>query len=175
MKRIAITGPESSGKTTLARALAAHFGVPWVPEFAREYLKDLDRPYVKEDLLRIAEGQLEAERRIASGRPSMLVCDTDLLVIRIWSQEKFERVDPRLEELVRGTEYHHTLLCKPDLPWEPDPLRENPHDRDRLFGIYEQELNALGRTYAVIQGERMERLHRAVHALSSEGELGSSQ
>ena len=140
MQRIAITGPESSGKTTLARALAAHFGVPWVPEFAREYLKDLDRPYVKEDLLCIAEGQLEAERRIASGRPSMLVCDTDLLVIRIWSQEKFERVDPRLEELVRGTEYHHTLLCKPDLPWEPDPLRENPHDRDRLFGIYEQEL-----------------------------------
>ena len=165
MQRIAITGPESSGKTTLARALAAHFGVPWVPEFAREYLKDLDRPYVKEDLLRIAEGQLEAERRIASGRPSMLVCDTDLLVIRIWSQEKFGRVDPRLEELVDGTEYHRTLLCRPDLPWDPDPLRENPLDRDRLFGLYEQELNALGRTCAVIQGERTERLHRAVHAV----------
>ena len=165
MQRIAITGPESSGKTTLARALAAHFGVPWVPEFAREYLEGLDRPYVEDDLLRIAEGQLEAEQRIASGRPAMLVCDTDLLVVRIWSQEKFGRVDPRLEELVDGTEYHRTLLCRPDLPWEPDPLRENPHDRDRLFGLYEQELNALGRTYAVIQGERTERLHRAVHAV----------
>ena len=165
MQRIAITGPESSGKTTLARALAAHFGVPWVPEFARDYLAELDRPYVEEDLLRIAEGQLEAEQRIASERPSMLVCDTDLLVVRIWSQEKFGRVDPRLEAMVREAEYHRTLLCRPDLPWEPDPLRENPHDRDRLFGLYEQELNALGRTYAVIQGERMERLHRAVHAV----------
>lgn len=166
MQRIAITGPESSGKTTLARALAAHFGLPWVPEFAREYLADLRRPYDEEDLLCIAEGQLEAEQRVAAERPSMLVCDTDLLVIRIWSQEKFGRVDSRLEELVDGTEYHHTLLCRPDLPWEPDPLRENPHDRDRLFGIYEQELNALGRTYAVIQGERTERLHRAVHAVA---------
>ena len=165
MKRVAITGPESSGKTTLARALAAHIGVPWVPEFAREYLEGLDRPYVEEDLLRIAEGQLRAEQRVASERPAVLVCDTDLFVIRIWSQDKFGRVDPRLETLVHETNYHHTLLCKPDLPWEPDPLRENPHDRDRLFGIYEQELNALGRTYAVIEGERMERLHRAVHAV----------
>ena len=166
MQRIAITGPESSGKTTLARALAAHFGVPWVPEFARDYLAELDRPYVEEDLLRIAEGQLETEQRIASERPSMLVCDTDLLVVRIWSQEKFGRVDPRLEELVHRTEYHRTLLCRPDLPWEPDPLRENPLDRDRLFGLYEQELNALGRTYTVIHGGRTERLHRAVHAVA---------
>lgn len=165
MQRIAITGPESSGKTTLAKALAAYFGVPWVGEFARGYLDGSGRPYVEEDLLHMAEGQLRAEQRVAAQRPDVLVCDTDLLVIRIWSQEKFGRVDPRLEAMVREATYHRTLLCKPDLPWEPDPLRENPHDRDRLFGIYQQELEAFGRHYSVIEGDRKERLHRAVHAV----------
>ncbi|MCB9201030.1 MAG: ATP-binding protein [Flavobacteriales bacterium] len=167
MQRIAITGPESSGKTTLARALAAHFGVPWVPEFAREYLEGLDRPYVEEDLLRIAEGQLEAEQRVASERPSPCWCATPTCS---WSASGRRRSSEGWTRAWRSwwmeTEYHHTLLCRPTSPGSPDPLRENPLDRDRLFGLYEQELNALGRTYAVIQGERTERLHRAVHAVA---------
>lgn len=165
MWRIAITGPESSGKTTLAKALAAHFGAPWVPEYAREYLEGLGRPYLEEDLLRIAEGQLAAERRIVGSASEYVFCDTDLLVIRIWSQEKFGRVDPRLGAIMREVNYHRTLLCRPDLPWEPDPLRENPHDRDRLFTLYEEALKASGRSYTTVHGDPMERLHRAVHAI----------
>ncbi len=162
MLRIAITGPESSGKTTLAKALAAHYGVPWVPEFAREYLEGLGRPYVEEDLVRIAEGQREAEERSAEQKPSILICDTDLLVIRIWAREKFGRVDPRLEEMTSALPYQHALLCRPDIPWAPDPLRENPDDRERLFAVYQTELEASKRPYVIVHGNRQERLHHAV-------------
>ncbi|MCB9170418.1 MAG: ATP-binding protein [Flavobacteriales bacterium] len=164
-RRIAITGPESSGKTTLARAVAAHYGAPWVPEFAREYLERIDRPYVEADLIAIAKGQLAAEEARADASDPLLVCDTDMITLRIWSQEKYGRVAPELEQLMQGTHYDLALLCRPDIPWEYDPLRENPHDRDRLFEVYHETLIELQRPFVIIEGDRRDRLHRAVHAI----------
>jgi len=171
MKRIVITGPESSGKTTLAADLAAHFGVPWVREMARSYLEARQRiegssGYQEEDLLRIARLQLETEDRtealISPDALPLLVIDTDLITIRIWGEEKYGRSDPWIVERTEQRPYDLWLLCAPDMPWEADPLRENPHDRDRLFEVYERTLLKLGKPYVVLGGTQVERLRRAV-------------
>ncbi len=171
MKRIVITGPESSGKTTLAADLAAHFGVPWVREMARSYLEARQRiegssGYQEEDLLRIARLQLEtgdrAEALISPDALPLLVIDTDLITIRIWGEEKYGRSDPWIVERTEQRPYDFWLLCAPDMPWEADPLRENPHDRDRLFEVYERTLLKLGKPYVVLGGTQVERLRRAV-------------
>ena len=94
MKKIIITGPESSGKTTLAKALAAHFKTVSVPEFAREYIDQLGRPYVESDLLEIAKGQLRLENEMAKRASNFLFCDTDLITIKIWALDKFGKCDP---------------------------------------------------------------------------------
>lgn len=180
MVKIAIVGPESSGKSELASSLALHFDCGYIEEVAREHLKYLDRPYVESDLLDIALDQrrsleLENERikeifsttdptgnsHANSNTHRLTLCDTDMITIRIWSQEKFGRVDPVIEHLVRTVHYDHWLLCRPDIPWEADPLRENPHDRDRLFDIYEETLKELGRPYSVIEGDRKQRMRKA--------------
>ncbi|HXH19021.1 MAG TPA: ATP-binding protein, partial [Chitinophagales bacterium] len=89
MKKIVIVGPESSGKTFLAEKLAAHFQCLWVPEYAREYLEKLNKPYTKEDVEKIAEGQLRLEDETAAKSKSLLICDTNLLVIKIWMDHKY--------------------------------------------------------------------------------------
>jgi NadR type nicotinamide-nucleotide adenylyltransferase len=161
MLKIAIVGPESSGKTTLCEALATHYRVPWVPEFAREYLADRDGRYAQHDLLNIAHGQCAAEDASAVHAPKLLVCDTDMITIRIWSEEKYGACDRAIMDLAENRHYDHWLLCRPDFPWEPDPLRENPHDRDRLFVVYEKMLEGLGKPYSTIEGDRAMRMRVA--------------
>lgn len=167
MMRIAIIGPESSGKTTLCAALSAHFGAPRVPEFARSYLEERDGRYARADLLAIAEGQCAAEDIACEGFPTLLFCDTDMITLRIWSEEKFGACDPRIITLSEQRHYDRWLLCRPDLPWEPDPLRENPHDRDRLFAVYERMLDRLGKPYSILQGTHEVRLRTAIALLGT--------
>ncbi|MBS1944503.1 MAG: ATP-binding protein [Bacteroidetes bacterium] len=168
MRKIVITGPECSGKSTLSQALAEHYGVSWVPEMARPYLDRLGRPYGETDLLRIAELQVrtEDEREAEQpGTPGLLICDTDLITIRIWGEEKYGRSDPWIFKQTEDRAYDLWLLCTPDIPWVYDPQRENPHDRDRLFEVYRQTLERLKKPYAVISGEEEERLNQAVNAI----------
>lgn len=166
--RIAITGPESSGKTTLTMALAAYFAVPWVREMAREHLAGTNGAYREDDLLRIARAQLQEEehvsRQLEEPAP-LLLCDTDMITIRIWSQEKYGQVVPEMEALVRSTHYDLCLLCRPDIPWEPDPLRENPRDRDRLYTRYEETLRELQRPYMVVEGKHEQRVSMALASI----------
>lgn len=167
--RIAIVGPESTGKTTLAEALGTHYGCACTKEYARIYLEELGPSYTEPDLLRMAHGQLMAEadgQAFASSHGQrLLICDTDMITVRIWSQEKFGRCHPTIEQLARDVHYDLWLLCSPDIPWEPDPLRENPLDRDRLFAVYEAALIELGKPYAVVAGTRSERMNRASDAV----------
>lgn len=171
MRKIIVTGPESSGKTTLARMLAAHYQAPLVDEQARAYLNALGRPYVELDLLAIAQQQWAAEENgegMARETSSPLViCDTDLLTIRIWALVKFGRCDPWITKILADDKPDHSILCSPDIPWEPDPLREDPHGRDQLFAIHEQELHALNRSYTVVHGDPGQRLSMTIAAVDA--------
>jgi len=166
-KRILILGPESTGKSTLAAALAAHFQEPWVPEVAREYLEKLVRPYVYEDLLQIGRQQMQLEDELAEGAKNYLFCDTDLRVIQVWSWHRFGKIDPWvLEELERRT-YDLILLCATDLPWHADPLREHP-DLEIRVQLFEQYLNITqqsGFSFQIISGDASARLATSVEAI----------
>jgi NadR type nicotinamide-nucleotide adenylyltransferase len=163
--RIAVTGPESTGKSILTQQLAEFFGTPWVPEFAREYIDRLDRPYAEEDILVIAKGQLEAEERQAAMATDALFCDTELTVTRIWSEVKYGHCHPWILEKIREHSYDLYLLCDIDIPWENDPQREHPHLREHLFSLYQNELNGRGCRFEVVSGLGGERLENAIRGI----------
>lgn len=171
MRKIVITGPENSGKTTLAAALAKEYASVWVPEQARSYLHASGRPYVEDDLRAIAEQQLYMEDEIEGVlqmlRAPLMVCDTDLITIRIWGEEKYGRSDPWVKRTTEERPYDLWLLCAPEMPWEPDPLRENPHDRDRLFDVYARTLQQLAKPYLIMRGAHEERMRSAVEAIGA--------
>ncbi len=165
MKKIIITGPEASGKSTLAAALADFYQTQFVPEFARSYLPTLGRPYEEKDLLHIAKGQYQLESEYARQAHPLLICDTSLLVMKVWSDYRYGQTHPWILDQLRENKDALYLLCSPDIPWEPDPLRENPHDRDHLFEIYHQELKTLRNPYVIIQGtDHPIRLEQAIQA-----------
>ena len=166
MKKIIITGPEASGKSELANSLASHFQAPFVPEYARLFLSRLERPYVEQDLLAIAKGQDEWHSKQAAGAEHLLICDTSMLVLKVWSDYRFGKTDPWILDRLYDDKEPLYLLCKPDIPWVPDPLRENPDDRDQLFDIYHLELTGLGNPFVIITGlEHHKRLKLAIEAI----------
>ncbi|WP_375415838.1 AAA family ATPase [uncultured Hymenobacter sp.] len=165
MRRISITGPESTGKSTLAAQLAAHFGAAFVPEYAREYLAAHGPAYALPDLEEIARGQLREEEMAAARGHGLLFCDTDLLVIKVWAEHAFGRCPAWIVEELRRPRYALTLLPDVDLPWQPDPLREHPHLRAHFMQLYRRELAALGWLVAEISGTDAQRLARAVAAV----------
>ncbi len=168
LKKIVLTGPESSGKTSLAQKLALHYRSDWVPEFARHYLENLNRPYQKSDLLKIAEAQIETENMRTATPVRFLFCDTDLITIKIWSEYRFGDCDPWILKQIEERTYHHYLLCKPDIAWQPDPLRENPDDREALYLRYKSELIFYKKSFSEIGGvEASLRFQRALAALAA--------
>lgn len=162
MKKIVITGPESTGKSTLAFELARHYGVGYTKEQARHYLSALGRGYEFEDLLMIASKQVAIEDELEVLEESLLFCDTDLITIKIWSKFKYDRVDSQILDWINQRDYDLYLLCKPDIPWEPDPLRENPEERDLLFEKYLDELMNYQKNFEIIEGLNSARLELAV-------------
>ncbi len=163
--KIAVTGPESTGKSLLSARLAERFRTVFVPEFAREYIDALDRPYVESDILAIAKGQMDSERRMEPRAKNFLFCDTELIVTKIWSEVRYGRCDPWILEAIERNRYDLFLLCDIDLPWEPDPQREHPHMRKYLFDLYFNELASRGFPFAVIGGSGNDRLENAVSAM----------
>ena len=148
MLKIIVTGPESSGKTTLCKALSEHFKIPYSEEFARGFLEQLGRNYKKDDLLKIAKGQLKSEENTQ-------LLDTDLITIKIWSKYKYGSCDKWILEQIekQKSEKRIYLLCKPDIPWQADAQRENPNDREKFFEIYKEEMESLGYDYFIVEGE----------------------
>lgn len=176
--RVVLTGPESSGKSTMAQDLSKALNQPFAAEAARAYLAE--KPFRgMEDLLAIHRAQRQASEELVSRNPggradslSVTIEDTDALTTWIWAEEKFGEVP----EEIRADFGQHPpmlyLLCHPEIPWEPDPLRENPTDRDRLFDRHVALLEAYGFAYVVLRGDRSERLAEALRVLRGWG-LGS--
>jgi nicotinamide riboside kinase len=159
--KIVITGPESSGKTTLALSLSKQLGFGCVLEMARQYLKLTNGNYGQNSLFEIALLQNFEEKYIQS-RHSNYVCDTDLLTIIIWAEQKYDTADVVWYKWWDEHPPDLVLLCKPDIPWEPDPLRENPADRAMLFDIYVEKLEKSNRSFYIIEGSKEQRLAKAV-------------
>ena len=161
---VSIVGPESSGKTSLAKALSLHYRVPWLPEYAREYLEG--RPsYSEEDLEEIAREQVRREAAIIGENSGLVILDTDLVVIAIWWREVFGHIPTWVSQHLDSQSSRHYLLARPDLPWQADPLRVSPHDRERLFGLYRQLLHEKQFPIIEIAGQGESRVQLALSDL----------
>ena len=167
---LVLTGPECSGKSSLAAQLHAHLDWPLLPELARAYLDDRHAQsgiycYRPSDLLNLASMQTHAEALKCNKGDAIL--DTDLLTLIVWWQEKFGPVPRQLSSQWQYQATRRYLLCKPDMPWQPDPQRENPSDRDRLYALYEAELSNRGCKYSICEGNEQARLAQALTAIKS--------
>ena len=165
MIKVVITGPESSGKTTLCEELARHYNLKFVKEYSRDYLDTRDGHYSQEDLIAIAKGQIAREDGYA--HQPLLVCDTSLEVIRIWSLWKYQNCADYITESAKSRTPNLFLLLKPDIPWQADPQRENPHDRHELFDFYQKDLIIYNCLVHEISGTRKERLQDAIAAIDN--------
>ena len=160
MIKIAITGPESTGKTTLAEALADHYQVIWAHEFARDYLNERKGKYSIKDLDTIALGQ---QKNIDSLRNmDVLITDTELTVIKIWSEFKYGECSNFINTLWKEQHFDLYLLCATDIPYEHDPLREHEEFREELFEIYLNVLTQMRVNFVVVEGDVQTRLNTAV-------------
>ncbi len=167
IKKVAITGPESTGKSRLCRDLALHFNGFCVPEFARAYIDRLSRPYTQEDISAIAKGQLILEKKVVAqagrmARSPVVFCDTELIVTKVWSLHKYGKCDPWILKQILNNHYDLYLLCDVDLPWEPDPQREHPELRTHFFDWYKRELDQYKFPYRVVKGDGKHRIWNAI-------------
>lgn len=162
-----ITGPESTGKSSLAQKLAAHYQTVWVPERARTYLEEIGRPYRESDLLEIAREQLALEDRLAREANRYLFCDTGMLVLKIWSEHAYKRCHPWILEQLQKRSYYHYLLPAIDMPWEPDPQREHPELRAYFFTLYQKQLALYRKPYSLVAGLGSQRCLNAIRIIDS--------
>ena len=165
--KVVIIGPESTGKSVLSKQLAEYYETSFVPEYARQYLDVLGRPYEELDLLKIAKGQLQSEEERISESNKYLFHDTNLITIKIWSEVKYGRVDPWILYSIKTRTYDFYLLTDIDLPWEPDPMREHPEQRQELFELYKNYLDSNRLPYTEISGMGDQRFQNAIDTIES--------
>jgi NadR type nicotinamide-nucleotide adenylyltransferase len=169
LKKIVVTGPESTGKSTLCEQLAANYNTQWVPEYAREYLMNLGRPYTYDDLLIIARGQLQQEDRIlASLQTPLVFIDTDMYVMKVWCEYVFGKCHSFILDEIVKRKYDLYLLCNTDLPWVADELREYPdlESRERLYHMYKDLMINQSTPWFDISGDYDERLEKAISIIN---------
>ncbi|PAW92537.1 NadR [Mucilaginibacter sp. MD40] len=163
--KIAVVGPESTGKSTMSAFLAAHYQTVWVPEFARGYCEKLTAPPTWHDEVNMFYGQLALEEQLLPKANRLLICDTTFITVKIWSDQLFGSSPQEvLDELPRHP-YHLYLLLDIDLPWQDDPLRDFPHLREHFMEVWHRELKALNANYTVISGTGQDRYERAVEVI----------
>ncbi|MCL5126950.1 MULTISPECIES: AAA family ATPase [unclassified Algibacter] len=165
--KVVLFGPESTGKTTLSRQLARYYNSVWVPEFARDYLQDKWNNERKTceiaDLLPIARGQMKLENDLAKKTDTVLICDTDLLETKVYSEAYYlGSCDPDLEKYALENTYDLYFLTYIDTPWEADDLRDKPERREAMFKAFEDELVKNKRPYVLLKGDMKTRLETAI-------------
>ena len=163
MIRIGVIGPESVGKSTLCRQLSERYGYRWIKEYARTYVEQLSRPYTFDDVQRIAQRQISEIK--ASYPEKVVLYDTELIITKVWMEHVYGKVAEEVIEALRAYPMDKYLLLAPDLPAEPDPVRENLDKRQYFFEWYEREIQATGVPYNVIRGEGETRIRNAYKAI----------
>ncbi|HZH86684.1 MAG TPA: ATP-binding protein [Brumimicrobium sp.] len=159
--KIVLTGPESSGKTSISKAIADHFDVQWFPEYAREYLLEREGKYDFDDIERI--GVEQNKLREQNQQTGLKIYDTENTVLYIWSTFKFNKCAPTVKSLLENQRFTHYFLCSPEgIPWEEDPLRENPHQRAELFDLYQAQLQKQNVDFTVLKGDFEQRKAKAI-------------
>lgn len=179
--KIALYGPESTGKTTLAKQLAQHFQATWIPEFAREYLQNKwnfsQRICEPDDLLPIALGQMKLENDALKTTEKYLFVDTNLMCTKVFSEIYYGFCDPILDKAARKHKYDLFLLTNIDVPFEKDDLRDKPNEREMLLEKFEKALLDNKKPYILLSGNQDERLEKAIFIVeeySKAKELGFS-
>lgn len=167
IKKIAVTGPESTGKSAMAEALALEFHTVWVPEYARGYIGKLNRPYTSKDIEIIARHQIALEDELLTKANRVLICDTDLIVTKIWSGFVFGFCPDWIEKEIVNRPYDLYLLMNIDLPWQEDPQREHPDRREELFNLYKTTLEKYQLPYSVISGIGKNRQNNALEVIKN--------
>ncbi len=165
--RVVLFGPESTGKTTLSKQLARHYNSVWVPEYAREYLQNKWNNERKtcepKDLLPIAIGQMRSENELAQKTNTVLICDTDLLETKVYSEAYYSGIcDSILEKYALENRYDLYFLTYIDTPWEADDLRDKPEEREHMFRAFEEALIVNKKPYVILKGDKHDRLNDAI-------------
>ena len=171
MKKIVITGPESTGKTTLAEALAQRLNALLIPEYARSYIEKLNRPYTYSDVEKIAQHQSDEESRLSDHEESgILLIDTWLIITKVWFEVVYDAAPEWIEKRIATDDIDLFLVCAPDIPWIADPIRENGGEmRMKLFDRYIKEIENHGFAYEIVRGTGELRLQNAWNLLKSHG------
>lgn len=167
IKKIAIVGPESTGKSTMAAYLANYYHTVWVPEFARDYCAKLTEAPTWQDEINMFHGQLNLEQELTPKANGLLICDTTFITVKIWSDYTFGRSPQQVLDELPKHKYDLYLLLNIDLPWQEDPLRDFPHMREHFMAVWQKELNALGANYVLISGTGQDRYENAVTVIDA--------
>ena len=165
IRKIVFTGPESTGKTTLTEKLSGVLNLPYVQEMSRPYIHNLQTNYTYDDLCSIAMLQMSEEEKIMSMNPHFLICDTDLLTIKIWCEDKFKQCDLWLTHAFVDRTPEMYFLCAPDFPWEEDPQREDSQRRDHLYEVYKEHLIQYKKRFIELNGSVENRMHTVLQYL----------
>ncbi len=165
--KIAVVGPESTGKSTMSAWLANYYHTVWVPEFARGYCENLTADCTWQDEINMFHGQLQLEKELLPRANRLLVCDTTFITVKIWSDALFGSSPQEVLDELQHHHYDFYVLLDIDLPWQDDPLRDFPNQREHFMQVWHQELKALKAKYEVISGTGPARFQNAVKAIDA--------
>jgi NadR type nicotinamide-nucleotide adenylyltransferase len=165
IKKIVLFGSESTGKTTLAQQLAAYYHTVWVPEYSRIYQEEKGRLLTINDVIPIAKGQIQLEDLAMDKANHLLICDTDILETKVYSQAYNGSCPQWLLDIIPHRLAHLYLLADIDMPWEPDGIRDRPYNREEMHDLFKNELIQRNLPFAEISGSYNERLKQAVCAI----------
>jgi NadR type nicotinamide-nucleotide adenylyltransferase len=165
IKKVCVIGPECTGKSELSNFLASHYKTCWVPEYARAYLDKLGRPYQDHDLIKISHGQIRLEDEWLSDANKIMICDTNLITIKIWSEHKYGSCSDEILRLIHERKYDLYLLCYIDVLWVQDPQREHPDKREHFWQVYKNEVINSGTPFVEINGDWSSRQQKAIDGI----------
>lgn len=169
MINIAVLGPESTGKSTLCKALSEHFEISYTNEYARTYLNQIGRNYKYDDLISIAKGQEKLINEGLGNAKELFISDTEIITIKVWSEVKYGTSDLEINDMIDDQNFNLYLLCSADLPWEYDSLRETPelNKRKKIFKLFKFFLELHNCDYEVVSGKNEERTKMAIKHINS--------